>query len=231
MRGGTVTLEAPRSLFIVGTDTGVGKTRICAALLRGFALRGLRAVGMKPVAAGATCDVANAQWINEDARSLREASNVAVAPAFDNPILLHEPLSPHIAARRAGVRIRLADVINAHRKLLTLADVVVVEGAGGFLVPLDETEDGTLLTGADLAQALDLPLILVVGMRLGCLNHAMLSVECMRARGLSLHGWIANRIDPNMLCVQENIDFLRRHLGIPLLADVAHGSSEPLFIQ
>lgn len=221
---------ASRSLFVIGTDTGVGKTRVCAALLRGLAARGLRAVGMKPVAAGATRDAATGQWCNEDTTALRAASGLRVPASLDNPVLLPDPLSPHLTAQRAGVRISLDAIIRAHRELAARADAVVIEGAGGFLVPLAEREDGTLLTGADLAVALEMPLLLVVGLRLGCLNHTLLTVEALRARGLRLHGWVANTIDPHMACLQENIEFLQRQVPAPLLARLAHGESPILDI-
>jgi dethiobiotin synthetase len=207
------------SVFVIGTDTGVGKTHAAVHLLRRAVAAGRRAVGMKPVAAGTAPD-------DDDALRLRAASNVAVSVALDNPVRLPEPLSPHLAAQRAGVVIELAPIVAAQRALQARADVVVVEGAGGFLVPLGESPSGGLLTGADLAEALGLPVVLVVGLRLGCLNHALLTAEAVRARGLRLAGWIANRIDPQMACADDNLDFLRRHLGTPLLADLPHEPHE-----
>jgi len=140
---------------------------------------------------------------------------VRVPPALDNPILLPEPLSPHLSAARAGTAISFEVVLDAAAELRRRTDALVVEGAGGFLVPLSETQ-----TGADLAVAMGLPIVLVVGMRLGCLNHALLTAEAIRARGLMLAGWIANRVDPDFLCPDENLDYLRTHLGAPLLADL-----------
>lgn len=221
----------PPSFFVIGTDTGVGKTHICAALLRGLSAQGLRVVGMKPVAAGAHLDPVSHAWENEDSSRLRAASNVKVPAHLDNPVLLREPLSPHLAAQREGLSISLDAIIRAYGELSSHADVVVVEGAGGFLVPLSEPDDVTLLTGADLASALHLPLVLVVGMRLGCLNHALLTAEAVRARGLNLIGWIANRIDPTMACADENVDFLRRHLRAPLLADMPYGHADALTLS
>jgi dethiobiotin synthetase len=210
------------SLFITGTDTGVGKTFVACALLRALARHHAKVVGMKPVAAGALRH--GDGWANEDTLALRAASTVGVPGELDNPVLLPEPLSPHIAAERAGRPITLGPIVEAHRALTRLADVVVVEGAGGFLVPLSDT-----LTGADLAQALGLPVVLVVGLRLGCLSHALLSTEAIAARGLVLAGWVANRIDPQMAAVDENIDTLRRRLAAPLLADVAHRAADVTF--
>ena len=220
-----------RSVFVIGTDTGVGKSLVSAALLRGAAQAGLRAVGMKPVAAGIDPQP-DGSLACGDVLTLQAAGNVAADPALVNPFCLPDPLSPHLAARRAGRRITLAPLVAAHRALLAQADRVIVEGAGGFLVPLDEGDDGEapdapLLTGADLAQALGVPVVLVVGLRLGCLNHALLTVEAVRARGLTLAGWVANRIDPAMACADENLDFLRRHIPAPLLADVPHASRWP----
>ncbi|MFL6699524.1 MAG: dethiobiotin synthase [Vitreoscilla sp.] len=201
------------NLFVVGTDTGVGKTHATCALLHALARRHARVCGMKPIAAGG---VQTADGLsNEDSIAHRAASTVRVPPELDNPILLPEPLSPHLAAARAGTPISFDTVLDAVAQLRARTDALVVEGAGGFLVPLSETQ-----TGADLAVALQLPLVLVVGMRLGCLNHALLTAEAIRARGLTLAGWIANRVDPEFLCPEENLAYLRTHLGAPLWADL-----------
>lgn len=201
--------------FVTGTDTGVGKTLVSAGLLHALAVHHRRVVGMKPVAAGVV--PWGDDWASEDAIALRAASTLAVPPALDNPVLLLDPLSPHIAAARAGVQIDIAAIVRSYQALAAQADAVVVEGAGGFHVPLSDTQ-----TGADLAQALALPVVLVVGLRLGCLNHALLTTEAIRARGLALAGWVANRVDPEMDAVDENIAFLRARLGAPLLADVPY---------
>lgn len=198
-----------RAWFVTGTDTGVGKSRASAALLHALARQGLRAVGMKPVAAG--CD---APGRNEDVDALRAASNVAVPAELDNPYLLPDPVSPHIAANNAGVRIDVGLIAQRCAALRERADAVVVEGAGGFLVPLNESHNG-----ADLAAALGLPVILVVGLRLGCLNHALLTRDAIAARGLPLAGWICNRLDPQMPEQAANIDYLRAQIAAPLLAD------------
>ena len=212
----TTTL-APRalSLFITGTDTGVGKTLFSAALLHALARHHPRVVGMKPVAAGT--ELIDGVPANDDVLALRAASSVRVPPELDNPVLLPDPVSPHIAAQRAGVGIDIAQLVACQRALEQLADAVVVEGAGGFHVPLSATE-----TGADLAQALDLPVVLVVGLRLGCLNHALLTAEAIRARGLTLAGWVANHIDPAMLAQEDNIEFLQQRLQAPLLASIPY---------
>ena len=204
--------------FVTGTDTGVGKTLVSCALLHALARRHPRVVGMKPVAAGLVQTPDG--WDSEDAIALRAASTVRVPPALDNPVRLPDPLSPHLAAERAGTRIDIPHLVACQRELAQHADAMVVEGAGGFLVPLSPEH-----TGADLAQALGLPVLLVVGLRLGCLNHALLSAEAIRARGLTLAGWVANRIDPGMAAADENIAFLRQRLGAPLLADIPHSAT------
>ena len=206
------------AFFVTGTDTGVGKTFVSCALLHAMARRHPRVVGMKPVAAGLVQTPDG--WDSEDAIALRAASTVRVPPALDNPVRLPDPLSPHLAAERAGTRIDIHHLVACQRELAQHADAMVVEGAGGFLVPLSPEH-----TGADLAQALGLPVLLVVGLRLGCLNHALLSAEAIRARGLTLAGWVANRIDPGMAAADDNIAFLRQRLGAPLLADIAHSAA------
>ncbi len=203
------------SMFIAGTDTGVGKTLASTAMLHALAKHHRDVVGMKPVAAGTA--MIDGQQANEDVLMLRAASSKRVPTGLDNPVLLPDPVSPHIAAARAGVQIDLAHIVACHQKLMQLADVVVVEGAGGWMVPLSDT-----LTGADLAQALQLPVVLVVGLRLGCLNHALLTLEAIQRRGLSLAGWIANQVEPGMLAQTSNIEFLQRRLNAPLLANIAH---------
>ena len=213
----TETAPGTLSLFVTGTDTGVGKTLVSAALLHALSQHHSRVVGMKPIAAGT--EYINGAAANEDVLALRAASSCAVPPELDNPVLLPDPVSPHIAAARAGVRIDIAHLVACHRALAKLADAVVVEGAGGFHVPLSSTE-----TGADLAQALGLPVVLVVGLRLGCLNHALLTAEAIRARGLTLAGWVANQVDPTMLAQDDNITFLQHRLQAPLLACVPHQS-------
>lgn len=199
--------------FVAGTDTGVGKTLVSAALLRGLARRHARVVGMKPVAAGLVEHAG--RWVSEDVLALRAASTLRVAPELDNPVALPEPLSPHLAARRAGRTITLAQLLAPARALAAQADALVVEGAGGWRTPIDDQD-----TLADFARALGAPVILVVGLRLGCLNHAQLSAEAIRADGLTLAGWVANRIDAQMQAADENVEWLRTRLGAPLLGEV-----------
>ena len=167
---------------------------------------------MKPVAAGAVHDAEG--LLNEDVAELNAASTFVAPRALVNPYCFEPAIAPHIAAARAGVNIELARIVTAFDALALQADMVVVEGAGGFCIPLGDAFDS-----ADLAERLDLPVILVVGLRLGCLNHALLTAQAIRARGLRLAGWIANRIDPAMEAVDENVFALADRLGAPLLAE------------
>jgi dethiobiotin synthetase len=199
--------------FVTGTDTGVGKTFVACALLRAFAAHGLRAVGMKPVAAGAA--MTEEGWGNEDVAALTAAGNVKAAREWVNPYLLAAPIAPHVAAAAEGVAIDLGRIERSLAHLRVLADVTVVEGVGGFRVPLNDREDS-----ADLAARLALPVVLVVGMRLGCLNHALLTAEAIGARGLRLAAWVANRIDPGMARAAESIAALSERLGAPPIGDI-----------
>ncbi|GAB4116822.1 MAG: dethiobiotin synthase [Sideroxydans sp.] len=195
------------SYFITGTDTGAGKTLVSCTLLRAFAAQGQRAVGFKPVAAG--CD---AHDHNEDALLLRAAGNVQVAYGQINPYCFAHAIAPHLAARHAGVRIEFGRIMTSYRELAAQADMVIVEGVGGFCVPLNDRQ-----TGADLAVQFGLPVILVVGMRLGCLNHALLTLRAIREHQLECAGWVANGLDATMPALQENIDALRERIDAPLL--------------
>ena len=204
---------AARGFFVTGTDTGIGKTLIACALLHAYARQGKRVAGMKPVAAGAARSAEG--LINDDVMMLRAASNVQAPRALVNPYCFEPPIAPHLAAEQAGVAIDLATIASAYQQLASAADVVIVEGVGGFCVPLNCRDDS-----ADLAQRLGLPVILVVGVRLGCLNHALLSALAIRGRGLKLAGWIANRIDPAMAVAAENITALAARLAAPLLFEI-----------
>ncbi len=199
--------------FIAGTDTGVGKTFVSCALLTAWNHLGTRAMGFKPVAAG--CEMLPEGWINEDIARLQAASWETLPVDKINTYLFREAIAPHIAAERKGVAMRIPAMVEAYQALAQDYDLVLVEGAGGFRVPLDDVHDM-----ADLAMALKLPVILVVGMRLGCLNHALLTVESMAARGLTLAGWVANRIDPDMAVYDENLATLVRRIPAPLLLEI-----------
>ncbi|RST53976.1 dethiobiotin synthase [Variovorax sp. DXTD-1] len=203
----------PRRWFVTGTDTGVGKTLVSSAMLSLLAASGLRAVGMKPVAAG--LDLVDGAWRNDDVEQLHASGNVDAPLALRCPYLLRAPMSPHLAAREEGVRIELPQVLSAFAALSQRADAVVVEGVGGFCVPFCHDLDS-----ADLAVALGLPVVLVVGLRLGCLNHALLTAEAIRARGLMLAGWVASIVEPEMLAPEANLQTLRGRLGAPLLGVV-----------
>lgn len=207
-----------RGIFVAGTDTGVGKTLIACALLHGFAARGLRVAGMKPVAAGAVLRAGG--WRNDDVTALCAAANVEAPLAAVNPYCFAPPVAPHIAAREAGAKISMAVIRRGYARLARGADVVVVEGAGGLLVPL-----GRRLDVVDIPARLALPVVLVVGLRLGCLNHALLSVALLQARGLRLAGWIGNCIDPAMARVPQNLETLRARIKAPLLGVVRHADN------
>jgi dethiobiotin synthetase len=204
------------SVFVTGTDTGIGKTLVACALLRRLAADGVSAIGMKPVSAGG----------DEDIEALLGAGAVRADRSLVNPYALKEPIAPHVAAAREGVMIDLDRIRRCFESLRTMADRVVVEGVGGFCVPLNDRQDS-----ADLAVLLGLPVVLVVGMRLGCLNHALLTQQAILARGLTLSGWVANRIDPRMERCAENIEFLKRAIAAPLLAEIpfiAAGGAPPV---
>ncbi len=202
-----------RGYFVTGTDTGVGKTLVACALLKLFSARGLRVVGMKPVAAGAGPAAQGLR--NEDVEQLAAAGNVSAPRELVNPYCFQPPIAPHIAAARAGVAIELDRIEAGFRALAGLADVVIVEGAGGFRVPLGAAADT-----AQLAARLALPVVLVVGMRLGCLNHALLTAEAIAARGLVLAGWIANHVDADMAAADDNVQALEARIAAPMLARV-----------
>ena len=245
-----------RGCFVTGTDTEVGKTVITAGLLHVLARRGLRVAGYKPVAAGAawqaTAGGPGGHWHNDDVEALHAASSIELTRSEVCPCLLEEACAPHLAARLEGGRIEPALLIAGAHHLMRRCDVLVVEGVGGFCVPLVEPEGlcdgGTPLDAAsaglggfpgaaeaatatgwgadDLAMALDLPVILVVGLRLGCINHALLTAEAVTARGLRLAGWVANRIEPTMPHAELNIETLTRALqqrhGAPRLGVVSY---------
>lgn len=207
---------ANHGFFVTGTDTGVGKTLIACTLLRAFATRGYRCVGMKPVASGA--ESRDGVLINADVEELLAAGNVDAPRQHVNPYCFAPPIAPHIAAARASETITLERIAACYRHLTGLAQLVIVEGVGGFRVPLGVCDT------AEMARRLALPVVLVVAMRLGCLNHALLTVEAIAARGLRLAGWVANHLDPDMLAADENVSALQGLIAAPLLARVAHGA-------
>jgi dethiobiotin synthetase len=213
--------------FITGTDTGVGKTRVAQLLLRALVQQGLRAVGMKPVASGCRATVAGLR--SEDAACLLAAGNVVADYAEVNPYAFAPAIAPHLAAREANVTIEPARVLDCFERLRNRAEWIVVEGIGGWKVPLSDR-----LMLADLARAMRLPVIVVVGLRLGCLNHTLLTVEAIARDHLALAGWVANQIDPDMERAEENIATLATRLGAPLarfpyLARGQENASNPVF--
>ena len=198
------------AVFITGTDTGIGKSLVAASLLRALQAQGLRALGMKPIASG--CTMTTQGLRNDDAELLRTHGAGAPDYALVNPYALPEAIAPHLAAAQAGVAIRLDPIVAAFAALSTMSQCVVVEGVGGWAVPLSAT-----LMQADLVRALRLPVILVVGLRLGCINHALLSARAIAQDGCELIGWIGSQVDPAMLCLDENLATLRECLPAPCL--------------
>ena len=196
--------------FLTGTDTGIGKTFITCALLERARRLGLKAAGIKPVAAGT-----DAAGKNEDVENIRAASSLVLPDQVINPYCFSSAVAPHIAAEEEGVTIDFEHIAAACTMAATQADLLIVEGVGGFRVPLAVDRDS-----ADLAVMLGLPVILVVGMRLGCINHALLSAEAITQRGLKIAGWVANRIDPAMARFDENLATLKNLLAAPLLGVV-----------
>lgn len=203
-----------KSYFIIGTDTNVGKTYVASALVQHFVRLGFQSLGMKPIASGCQRNQ-RGELTNDDAQALINASNVSAPLNLINPYRFEPAIAPHIAAMQAGVVIDLYEITRAYVQLTTLAEALVVEGAGGFFVPLNETQ-----TLADLAVQLNIPIILVVGMRLGCINHALLTMAAIQSRGLCLTGWVANQIDPNFEMFEENLASLKKRIVAPCLSIV-----------
>jgi dethiobiotin synthetase len=199
--------------FVTGTDTEIGKTLVSAAILHKLVQQGQRACGMKPIAAGA--EERDGELHNEDAAMLRAAGNVHLPQHITTPFMLREPCAPHIAASLEGVCIEPVPILAAYAEILGASDATVVEGVGGFCVPFSDDFDS-----ADLAVQLGLPVVLVVGLRLGCINHALLTAEAVVARGLVLAGWVANQVDPDMRFADENIAALEQRMPAPLLGRV-----------
>lgn len=200
-----------RGFFITGTDTGVGKTRVTTGLINGFRGLGLRVSGMKPVAAGGIAS--NNRIINEDVLLIADVSGQVATDTALNPYCLREPVSPNIGAKKAGICIDLKVISRQFRLLCENSDVVIVEGAGGWLTPVSEQR-----TMADVAAVLGLPVVLTVALRLGCLNHALLTAEAISRQGLSLAGWVGNQTDPDFQAPAENLETLSARLGSAPLA-------------
>lgn len=207
-----------RGVFVTGTDTGVGKTLAACALIHALKRHGVAAMPMKPIAAGASMH--DATLANDDSVALLRAASREMSLLPDvTPVLLREPIAPHIAAARENRRITLDPILASIARLASMADFLVVEGVGGFAVPLDDALDTI-----DLARALRLPVVLVVGLRLGCLNHALLTANAIETAGLPFAGWIANSIDRDMPARDENMAALRSRLAAPLLGRMPYAS-------
>lgn len=201
---------ASKGVFVTGTDTEIGKTVVSSVLVRQLAAAGYKAVGMKPIASG--CDIVEDGWFNEDVDALKRAANVELDDALINRYHFEPAIAPHIAAEQANQQIDLDSIVKDYHKCSQHADFVVVEGVGGWQVPLNNE-----FSVADLAARLDLPIILIVGIRLGCINHALLTVESIHSKGLSLAGWVANCCVAGVDCVDENVATLQSRIAEPML--------------
>lgn len=193
------------SFFITGTDTDCGKTYVSVKLLEQAANNSQSTLGLKPIASGCVND------INEDAIQLKGASTIDLPLQRINPFRFKDPIAPHIAANAEGVKLTATAIADKIKPLMNQADFTIVEGAGGVLVPLNETE-----TIVDLIKALEIPVILVVGMKLGCINHALLSHQALIQSGLEVHGWVANCLDKKMTVLEQNIQTLESKMGKPI---------------
>jgi len=203
------------SVYITGTDTGIGKTLASCALLHALRGHGLRVAGMKPVASG--CERIDGEWKNADALALQAVGEPGIAYADINPFALEHPLAPELAARDAGVEVALPAILAAHARLAEHSDALIIEGVGGWAAPLSAS-----LMQADIVRALRVPVLLVVGLRLGCLNHALLSARAIVADGAHLAGWIASNVDPDMERVEDNLAMLRERLPAPCWGVLPH---------
>ena len=199
-----------KGVFITGTDTGIGKTVISCSLLNSLNQQGMCTAAMKPVASGGS--YINGKLHNDDAIALQKAASEHLPYELINPYVFEPSIAPHLAAAHINVEINFDEIKQAYKQLSAYADVTVVEGVGGWLVPLNNQA-----SVADLALYLDLPVILVVGIRLGCLNHALLTVESIQQKGAKLIGWVANIIESEILFAEENIETLEKLINVPLL--------------
>lgn len=206
-------LRAANGVFVTGTDTGVGKSMVAAACLHSLVKQGIQAVGMKPVASGAQMSAAGLR--NEDALLLQRYSAAPVAYQLLNPVCFAEPIAPHIAAARESQNLNLTALYSSFQTLAAQYEAVVVEGVGGWLVPLNKQEDFS-----DLAALIGLPVVLVVAIRLGCINHALLTVDAILRKGTPLLGWVANCLEPQAQMLDEQIETLRERIAAPCLGVV-----------
>ncbi len=201
------------ALFITGTDTDSGKTLVTLGLMYALQEKGLRVNGMKPVAAG-TVEIDGVS-VNEDAQRIRQQASKLLAYDVVNPFLFDHPVAPHIAAKHELRDISIDQLRIALARIEKQSDLVVVEGAGGWLVPLNETQDV-----ADIAVNMNLPVILVVGLKLGCINHARLTMQSIQAKGCRVIGWVGTQIEPKMMNVDENVKTLKQYLPVPCMGVV-----------
>lgn len=208
-----------QTFFITGTDTGVGKTWVSVALMRYFIAQGKTVVGMKPVAAG--CELVDGQLKNEDALLLQQHASIPLAYEEINPYAYEMPVSPHLAG--VDDPVQLDCLLHAYERLKAKADVVIVEGAGGWFAPLNDNDDI-----ADLAKQLQIPVIMVVAIKLGCINHARLTFQAIQAAGCQCAGWLAVCIDPAMSKQAENIEAIKTRLSVPLLGVLPYQENQRL---
>lgn len=202
-----------KGFFITGTDTDVGKTVTALSLMQALQYKGYRVGGFKPVSAG--CKRTADGLINDDAKLLQQDSSLNLPYSIVNPFAFEPPIAPHIAAEQAGVTINLEQIQSCYTQIASQNDLVIVEGAGGWLVPISDEQ-----TMADVARALDLPVILVIGIRLGCLNHGMLTMHSILSSDLACSGWIANHLAPESTTSKENVRYLQQHFDAPLIAQL-----------
>ncbi len=208
-----------KGYFITGTDTGVGKTHFSVGLVHALRAQGKTVAVMKPIASGGNYD--SGELRNDDAQQLLDASGLDIPYELVNPYVFEAPVAPHLAAAENNIEISLLYILDAYQQLAAKADVVVVEGAGGWQVPLAAgTEKFKQYSMADLAQQLKLPVIMVVGMRLGCLNHALLTAQAIKSTRLKFYGWVANTLEDEMLRYSENMNTLKTLIHEPLVAEI-----------
>ncbi|MEM7420250.1 MAG: dethiobiotin synthase [Pseudomonadota bacterium] len=209
-----------KQYFVTGTDTEVGKTYVTCHLLRAATQAKLTSIGYKPIAAG--CDLVDGEWVNEDAANIQKASGLSLPISEINPIALKPPIAPHIAASEAGVELTQDAIEKGLNHLQSYnVDFLLMEGAGGWRLPLSLGNDNAPTRYlSDVVKSLNMPVILVVGMRLGCLNHAMLTAEAILADGLTIAGWVANDVTGNMTRYDENLASLKAMMPAPLLAEI-----------
>ncbi len=202
-----------KGFFITGTDTDAGKTEIAAGIIHKIASMGYQVVGMKPIASG--CDQTDFGLRNSDALKLIAAANTEVSYDLINPYTFKDPIAPHIAAQQNDIEIKMDVILDCYRQIAEKVEVVVVEGVGGWAVPISKTSRMD-----DLAHVLDLPVVLVVGIHLGCINHALLTYEAIKAKGLRVAGWVANYVSPKDLCIEEQKQSISERISAPLLGEI-----------